>query len=167
MRERFFDLADAETKFVAMVGGAAALYKSFGDLKWVALLVSITSALSLVVGYAKKARVHADLAKAFISLEAELLDGHDWTEEELAEFEAKLVRCELNEPRTLGVVMRRAHNEIVHTEGKPTLPISFERWLLGSIFDFDMSRPSLLDKLRRLRKAKLRRRMRAKRQSQR
>src|SRR5260364_266658 len=66
---------------------------------WVimAALITASATLSLAVGYPKKARAHADLAKAFMALEAQMVGQGVLDMTQAARFEAEILRIEMNE----------------------------------------------------------------------
>ena len=144
-RERFLDGMDRGAKAVSALGGAAAFafLKSNNDYgQWITGVIAITSALSLVYSPSTKARKHADLARDFKLLEADILGkGDAITSAELAVFESKFVRIEATEPATLGALVTQCHNELSAATGQrehitplPLLQRAFKNW-----FDFDQS----------------------------
>lgn len=138
-REQFFDFVDNVTKFIAIVSGATAFSRIAGDLPVMSFFLLLTSSASLIVGYAKRARVHADLAKAFNELEAEVVEaGILLTEAQAQKLNGKLVRCELNEPRTLGVLVQISQNEVLQATDRPTHPIPRWKRALAHFWDFDV-----------------------------
>ena len=74
-RERWFDTWDRLSKAIALIAGTAAFSRAIGE-SWVtsavAALVAVTSSLSLVLAFSEKARRHAEFARSFCELGAEL-----------------------------------------------------------------------------------------------
>ncbi len=144
-RERFFDACDSLTKAVAVIGGATSITQIFSPKQLVitAALITVSSTISLVVGYAKKARAHADLAKAFVALEAQIVSKGVFDAPQADRFEADVLRLEMNEPRSLGALVRICQNEIATARGKvrDIQPVSWWRRLLAHVYDFDMTAP--------------------------
>ncbi|RKP43979.1 hypothetical protein [Trinickia fusca] len=142
-RERFFDVCDNVTKAVAVVGGAASIAEIAAPNQFIVTAAAITvmSALSLVVGYAKKARSHADLAKAFTELEARVVAKGVFDEQQVNAFEAEILRLEMNESRSLGALVRICQNEIAVARGnlQDVRPVSLWRRIWAHLYDFDMS----------------------------
>jgi len=141
-RERFFDICDNLTKAVAVIAGAASIAKiaSPNQLVIVGAIITVTSTISLVVGYAKKARSHADLAKAFIDLEGKILAKGVFDEQQANAFEAEVLRLEMNEVRSLGALVRICQNEIAIARGKhqDVRRVSWTHRLCAHFLDFDM-----------------------------
>lgn len=142
-RERFYDICDNATKAVALICGAASIAKIAqpGQLVWIGAVITVTSTLSLVVGYSRKSRSHADLAKAFIDLECKIEAKGVFDMEQACAFKAEAIRLEMSEPRTLGALVRICHNEILVAEGKErdVRPVSVWQRVWAHFYDFDMS----------------------------
>src|SRR5260364_362533 len=115
-------------------------------IHWVimAALITASATLSLAVGYPKKARAHADLAKAFMALEAQMVGQGVLDMTQAARFEAEILRIEMNEPRALGALVRICQNQMAAVCGKvqDIQAVPWWKWLLAHIDDFDMSAPS-------------------------
>ncbi|KWE95260.1 hypothetical protein WL80_08755 [Burkholderia ubonensis] len=142
-RERFFDMCDGLTKVVALVGGAASIARiaSTEQLSIFGAVITLSSALSLVVGYAKRARTHADLAKAFGDLEARIVAEGSLSNERINQCQAEMLRIEMGEPRTLGALVRICQNEIAAARGKhqDIRRVSLWQRLFAHLYDFDMA----------------------------
>ena len=142
-RERFFDLCDSLTKTLALIAGAASIAKIFNpdQLLIFGVLITITSALSLVVGYAKKARCHADFAKTFIVTEAKIVEAGVLSREQVDALHAEVIRLEMNEPRTLGALVRICQNEIAVARGnkQDIRPVPFFKRLLAHFYDWELA----------------------------
>ena len=142
-RERFFDLCDSLTKTIALVAGAASIAKIFNpdQLLIFGVLITITSALSLVVGYAKKARNHADFARSFILAEAKIVDAGVLSRGQVDALHAEIIRLEMNEPRTLGALVRICQNEIAVARGnkQDIRPVPFFKKLFAHFYDWELA----------------------------
>jgi hypothetical protein len=142
-RERFFDICDSLTKAVAVGGGAASVAKVLtpSQLVIVAAIITFASTVSLVVGYSKKARSHADLAKAFIEIEGKIVAKGVFDDDQANAFEADILRLEMNESRSLGALVRICQNEVAMARGKTNdvQRVSFWRRVFAHLYDFDMS----------------------------
>lgn len=144
-RERFLDGVDRAAKAASALGGAAA----FGWLKnepgvgmAFAAVITLISTLSLVYGPSTKARRHAELAKDFKRLEADIVTcGNSLSQDKVAAFEARLALLESGEPASLGALVTQCHNELAFALGKPELvtPLPFWQRMFKNWFDFDQS----------------------------
>ncbi|MDK3025594.1 hypothetical protein QO239_23650 [Cupriavidus taiwanensis] len=142
-RERFYDMCDALTKAISVIGGTAAVSKLAGaDFMVLAgAAITVTSTASLVLGYAKKARSHADLAKAFTDLEARIVGKGVFDEAQANAFQAEIVKIEIAEPRSLGALVRICQNELAFAQGHPDMvkPVRLWQRLFAHFYDFDLS----------------------------
>ncbi|SOZ12099.1 hypothetical protein [Cupriavidus taiwanensis] len=142
-RERFFDMCDSLTKAVSVIGGTAAVAKLAGaDLMVIAGgLITITSTASLVLGYAKKARTHADLARAFAELESRIVAKGVFDEAQANTYQAEILKIELNEPRSLGALVRICQNELAYAQGHPDMvkPVRWWQRAFAHVYDFDLA----------------------------
>ncbi len=146
-RERFFDMCDALTKAVSVIGGATTITKLAGPgqgvefMQFVAGAITVTSTASLVVGYAKKARTHADLAKAFADLESRIVAKGVFDDAQADAYQAELVKIEIGEPRSLGALVRICQNELAYAQGHPEMVKRVTWWqrTLAHFYDFDLA----------------------------
>ena len=144
-RERFFDVWDKLTKGVAIVGGSAALARVAGDtgLTVAATLITVTSTAALVLGFADRSKRHAELARNFRSLEAEIAERgeREYTEKDLSRWEAKQRTIETSEPPALGVLVVLCQNELKIAAGhrEMVVPIPWHKRLLAHYWDFSVS----------------------------
>jgi len=120
-QERLFEYCDGVTKVVALVGDAGSIARATAAspawLVSIGVMVTITSRLSLVVGYAKKFRIHADLAKSFIELGLKILTAGVVNQETAIAFQAAATGLEMNEPRSPGALVRICQNGVLAVEG--------------------------------------------------
>lgn len=144
-RERFFDVWDKLTKGVAIVGGSAALARVAGDtgLMVAASLITVTSTAALVLGFADRNKRHAELARNFRVLEAEIVERgeREYTERDLARWEAKQRTIETSEPPALGILVVLCQNELATAAGHPgnVKSIPWYKRLLAHYWDFSTS----------------------------
>ncbi|MDP3165138.1 MAG: hypothetical protein Q8N06_06745 [Hydrogenophaga sp.] len=144
-RERFLDGLDRFAKFLSAIGGAAAFAQIKADPElsmWFAGSIALISTLSLTYGPAAKARRHAELARDYKRLEAELVEcGNDFDDAKLSGFDAKLLRLEASEPATLGALVTQCHNElsVAFDHAAKVTPLPWWQRPLKNVFDFDQS----------------------------
>lgn len=144
-RERFLDGCDKWSKFVSVIGGATAFAEVKG-LQEIAALITVVSTLSLVFGFSNKARKHADLARSFKNLEAELsLLDHNCETKLLLDIQAKYLRIESEEPASLGALVTDCHNHLcaAHDKQKEITPLVLTQRLFKNWIDFDQSKLNL------------------------
>lgn len=144
-RERFLDGMDKTAKAVSAIGGAAA----FSQLKdhatfglWVVGFITLVSTLSLVYGPSAKARRHAELARDYKRLEAEIiLVGTVISEAQIAKYDSQRVCLEASEPASLGALTTQCHNELCEAIGDKSqiTPIPFWHWFFKNWFDIDQT----------------------------
>lgn len=144
-RERFLDGVDKAAKAVSAIGGAAA----FSQIKdnatfglWVIGFITLVSTLSLVYGPSTKARKHAELARDYKRLEAEVISvGGAISEPQISKFNSQLVSLEASEPASLGALVTQCHNELCEAIGDKSqiTPLPFLHWLFKNWFDIDQT----------------------------
>lgn len=89
-------------------------------------------------GLRGKARLHTDLAKAFVELQSRIVAADVFDEQQAAAFEAEALRIEVDEPRTLGALVRLSQNEVNMSRGQPVVPVTFVQRLFAQLYDFDL-----------------------------
>ena len=123
-RRRFFDGFDKFAKILSVIGGSAAVAAIVGSAHWAAVIfstiVAVTSAISLVVGPAQGARLHAELAKRFARLEHDVVRSKRPDADRLNEFVADRLLIEAEEPPILRVLDTLCHNELCEAMGYDT-----------------------------------------------
>lgn len=141
-RRMFFDRLHLLSSAVGVVFGSAtiiSLLSSFGTLYTVlsASVVTVFSTVDLVVGSAQMARLHADLARRFITLEKKIITAVcDQTE--LTKLVAERLDIEADEPPVLRVLDSLCHNELMRAMGyekERFLTILWYQRLFAQIFD--------------------------------
>ncbi len=146
-RERFLDGADKTSKAISALGSGAAFMqiKSNPDIGlWITALIALVATLSLVYSPASKARKHAELARDFKRLEAEISDhGAEITVALLAKFESKYLGIESSEPATLGALTTHCHNQLstAYEKYDQITPLPWHQNIFMNWFDFDQSVP--------------------------
>lgn len=115
-RERFFELMDKLAKAAAVFGGSAALWK-IGDEKVVtsvAAFITATSALSLVFSFSERSKRHAELARGFRDILAEIAGASDFecTDAAASAWMGKVCALESKEPPSLGALTVLCQNEL-------------------------------------------------------
>jgi hypothetical protein len=144
-RERFLDGADKISKALSALGGAAAFtqIRSSPDIGlWITGFIAVVATLSLVYSTASKARKHAELARDFKRLEAEITDyGAEISMMLLAKFESKYLGVESSEPATLGALTTHCHNQLSSAYEKydQITPLPWYQSIFMNWFDFDQS----------------------------
>ena len=98
---------------------------------------------SIIYGYraglARRARLHSELARDFVSLEYDMVRaGEDLPEHELREFEARRLGIESREPPVLRVLDAMCHDELATALGidDPKVraqPRWYQRWLANIV----------------------------------
>jgi hypothetical protein len=131
-RRAFFDRLDQMTNMVSVIFGSAAVYGVLEqEYKVLALtaagLVTVLSAINLVLGSAQRARAHSDFARQFIELEKRLtLTVNDQTMLQAAI--AARLSIEAEEPPVLHVLNVICHNEQMRAMGYPKENLAKVRW---------------------------------------
>lgn len=145
-RERFFEASDKLAKAVAILGGSAALAKTVSaeQLTLVAAAITVSSTLSLVFGFSDKARRHAELARSFKQIEADMLrkGERDFTETDLSEWAGRIAALEASEPPSLGNLVRICHNELAQASGQldKRRKVGFIRWAFAHLVDLPLAK---------------------------
>lgn len=145
-RERFFEACDKLAKAIAVIGGSAALTRlGAGEyLVWIAAAITFTSTFSLVFGFSDRSRRHADLARNFRQLEAEIVGKgeREFVEADVNAWNARERTLETSEPPSLGNLVRICQNELAVAHAQPQLvrKVGFFRHFFAHIFDFPLAK---------------------------
>ena len=123
-RQRFFERWHMFTSAMAVIFGSATVVMVLSKLSpWLtagaAIIVTVFSAVDLVVGTSKAAGLHNDLARRFIALEKNMVLVGDPTEEDNRQFTADRLAIEADEPPILRVLDVLCHNELMRAMGFP------------------------------------------------
>lgn len=146
-RRRFFDRLDQFTNMLGLVFGSTAVYgvmNDNADLKPLAIgaaaIVTIFSAINLVVGSARQAREHADFARQFVDLEKKM--NATLSEQLLQEITHARLAIEAEEPPIMRVLDCICHNELCQALGyEERAKITWIQRLFAQVFDI---RPDLI-----------------------
>lgn len=121
-RERFFELVDKLTKAGAVIGGSAALYKfhDAGTPAWITFAITVCSAFSLVFSFSERSKRHAELAKSYRELLAEIARVSEYcvTDELATIWTSKVRELEVKEPPPLTALTIMCQNEIAIAHGR-------------------------------------------------
>ncbi len=142
-RERFFDQVHKISTILSALSGSATIAAVLAKAGpyWtitLAALVAVFSIVDLVVGTAKAARLHNDLAKRFIKLEKSIISIDEFTQQDLADFTAQRLDIEADEPPPLKVLDSICHNELLRAmnyDRSDFLKISWYQRLFSQIID--------------------------------
>lgn len=119
-RRRFFDGFDKFVKILSVIGGSGAVAAIVGQVPWLAItlatIIAVLSAINLVVGPAQAARLSADLAKRFSTLEYDITRDQK-SEDSLNQFQAERLLIEADEPPAMRVLDTICHNELCEAMG--------------------------------------------------
>ena len=126
---------------IAAFGPATAvgLMAEFEPLPVIAVVATaIAGAVRLVIGLAKKARLHSELARDFIGLERDLVRaGEEISESDRRRFVVRRLDIESKEPPVLRVLDAMCHDEIItalgYDESQRSDPDFFQRCLANIV----------------------------------
>lgn len=122
-RTRFFDLWDKWIKVLVVLASTSAFatltIEAAGTsiAKWISAVIAAMSALSLVFAFSDKARIHANLTRRYLELEAELTAMRSSRKGGLADIDRRIRLIEADEPPSLGALVVLCQNEIALQEG--------------------------------------------------
>lgn len=134
-RERWFDGWDRLAKAIAVVGGASTvttLVADGGVKTWIAVTITLSSAVTLVFDFSGKARRHYDLRKRYLALEAEVIEA---PAEQLRRFEARHATIEIDEPPRLSTLVQVCQNELAQVRQEQIHPVPWLKALLANFLD--------------------------------
>ena len=149
-RRQFFDRWHMSTSAAGVIFGSAAmaalLTKESGLAVLAALIVTALSAVDLVVGTARMARLHEDLGKRFLTIEEDLI-GDPVTSNDLILAERARLRIEADEPPALRVLDTICHNDVLRSMGEEyaaqRLKIGPVQRFCAQLFDLKLHRIEL------------------------
>lgn len=146
-REGFFDFWERAITAIAIIGGSAAFASIGGPavVKWAAATIAVSSTISLVFGFAARARTHSGLAQRFLELEARMVGRgeRDFTEADLNEWDSSIKTFETQEPPRLNSLVRACQNELATARGQyeHIHPIGLWRRLTMHLFEHATEKP--------------------------
>lgn len=119
-RQDFYEFWETVTKALALIfssGAGLALLKDKPEVAaWLAFAVTAATLIALVAGTARKATLHASLARRWLDLEHDLIHcGDDVAQQR--ELEGRISLLEQDEPPTMGVLVRLCQREVMRAEG--------------------------------------------------
>lgn len=121
-RRSFYDRFNLSANAVSLIMGSATVYGTLAEKAHevaiiAAMFVTIFSAINLVVGSSRQARLHHDLCKRFITLEKNITSCADKNDKNLTEFVTERLDIEAEEPPVLHVLNSICHNELARAMG--------------------------------------------------
>lgn len=139
------------TAFIGIIFGSAAITSLLAEASTyvtggAALLVTIASAVDLVVGTGQRAWLHNDLRKRYLDIEAEILADEPIPQAlRLREYKSRIRRIEADEPPTLPALEILARNDVIralYPKEEADLYVSQIGWFKRTTaqwFDWDTS----------------------------
>jgi hypothetical protein len=133
-RRMFFDRLHTITSAVGVIFGSATILAVLTEAGHpyavlAAAVVTIFSALDLVIGTDRSARLHQDLARQFINLEKRMLSlAADPTAQDLKYCTGERLDIESDEPPVLRVLDVLCHNELCRAMGRERAHMAKVAW---------------------------------------
>lgn len=140
-RERFFELADKLGKAASIFCGSTALWKISDEniVAAMAVVVTMTSALSLVFSFSERSKKHAELAQGFRAVIGEILAKSEFsvTNADASIWMSKICALEAKEPPALSALTVMCQNELAIARGanNKIVPQSLRIRLLAHFLD--------------------------------
>lgn len=138
-RRRFFDFLHRFTNAIGVIFGSATLFTLLNKTDPLypivaAAFVTVFSTIDLIIGTATKARLHNDLCRQFIELERQMeLAERPIDVQSLANFTARRLEIEADEPPVHRVLDMMCHNELARAMGYEKSHFArirfYQRWL--------------------------------------
>jgi hypothetical protein len=121
-RRAYFDRINSLSSFISVLFSSAAIASLLASggkafLLAASSIVSIVSALNLVLGASRKAREHSDFAKRFVMLEKDIVGVQLATDEEIRKWIQRRLEIEADEPPVLKVLDSLCHNDQLRSMG--------------------------------------------------
>ena len=124
-RRRFYEVWNTITVATAVVGGSSAVAAFFAQLpaggQWTPIILSgivaIIGAIDLAVGTGRRADLHGDLARQFISLEQRFAHGRNLEDVEHEEIVKARLQIEASEPPVMRLLDALCHFELLRSLG--------------------------------------------------
>lgn len=157
-RRAWFDRMDQTTNVLSLIFGSTAIYGVLSQANTnLALLsaavVTVFSAINLVVASSQRARAHFDFARKFFELEQKMILVSNVSKESVQSITAERLSIEKDEPPVLRVLDSICYNEQILSMDFPTdqmVVVGFWQRLLSPIMDF---RASTLRKIKDVKSA--------------
>ncbi len=129
-RRSFWDKVYNYSKILTIISGAAVLVTIVGDRTVAAtvlsVVVAITSAADVVLGFSQKARSHDGLYRSFSRLAQDISENENPVEEAVYAWRRRRLEIEMDEPLIMDLLERRCSAEETKARGRK-LP---EAWKL-------------------------------------
>jgi hypothetical protein len=140
-RERFLDGIDRFAQVVGILGGATAFAGLVNWSQIAGAVVASVSAITLCYSPALKARRHAELARDYFKLLAEIArTGLPMTDERRSHFNAEMSLLQSQEPAALRCLVRQVENELHEAFGlEVKMPLRWWQRLFMNAIDLDPS----------------------------
>lgn len=121
-RQQFFDRLHTYTSGVTVVLSSATIYAIFKESSvgiLIAGVVTVLTAIDLVVGYTRKSCLHNYLARKFIDLHKKLIaiNPKEFTDENLRELTLERLNLEAEEPPKKRILDSICHNDLLRADG--------------------------------------------------
>ena len=132
-RRMFFERLSRIITFLSLLGGSATVAAVLAKLgePWIlgfAILVAVSAAADLVIGTAKSARLHNDLARQFIVVEKQIVTASPFSQEILHHLTSQRLDIEQQEPPVLRVLDTLCHNELLRAMGYDRQHFKMVKW---------------------------------------
>lgn len=150
-RASFFSKLNSITSFIGVLFGSAALTSIVAQAPtWVSiaasLIVTLFSALDLVIGTGRKAWEHNDFKKAYQAVEVSLLEAGESksTSDSLCALEIEIKKIESQEPKELQFLNEMASNEVIRAiypaeeAVKHVVDLPWSKRVTANIIDWDV-----------------------------
>ncbi|EBS1537230.1 hypothetical protein ACNZ7H_000750 [Escherichia coli] len=157
-RRAWFDRLDQTTNVLSLIFGSTAIYGILSQANTnlavlSAAIVTVFSAINLVVASSQRARAHFDFARKFFELEQKMILVSNVSKESVQAITAERLSIEKDEPPVLRVLDSICYNEQILSMDYPTdqmVVVGFWQRLLSPIMDF---RASTLRKIKDVKSA--------------
>ena len=146
-RRAFFERLHGAVIFLAVISGSATFTAFATDLgkewpDWLrffpSVALTVLAAGDMVFGWARKAWLHADLARKFIDLEREMETTLDPDPDRVAAWTGRRLQVEGDEPPVKQVLNILCHNELSRAMGRPKekqYDVKFVQRLFAQVVD--------------------------------
>ncbi|MCA8880357.1 MAG: hypothetical protein KDA73_10485 [Rhodobacteraceae bacterium] len=161
-RRRWFERLNRFFNFLVVVLGATAVgdflaAASYGQA-YLGLAVAIIGSLQLVFDFGGNARVHQTLQREYYYLLADIEAKIDPSDDELANWQGRMVRITADEPPMLKALDAKAYNDALDAletfDQGERLVVPFWHWVFGWLFPFDGRRYDKISEIEAKRAAK-------------
>ncbi|MGH1593453.1 hypothetical protein ACRBEJ_05375 [Yersinia proxima] len=147
-RRAWFDRLDQTTNVLSLIFGSAAIYGVLSQANTnlavlSAAIVTVFSAINLVVGSSQRARAHFDFSRKYFELEQKMILVSDVSKESLQAITAERLSIEKDEPPVLRVLDSICYNEQILSMDYPIdqmVVVGFWQRLLSPVMDFHASK---------------------------